>query len=73
LRGDAHDVLAQIRTPTLVIHCRDDRIIPFEEGRRIASIIPEAQLLPLPTGTHYFPVDDDITHRIAEAIDRFTR
>jgi pimeloyl-ACP methyl ester carboxylesterase len=73
LRGDAHDVLAQIRTPTLVIHCRDDRIIPFDEGRRIASIIPEAQLLPLPTGTHYFPVDDDITHRIAEAIDRFTR
>ncbi|HQP42186.1 MAG TPA: alpha/beta fold hydrolase [Thermoanaerobaculales bacterium] len=72
LRGDAHDVLAQIRTPTLVIHCRDDRIIPFEEGRLIASVIPEAQLLPLPTGTHYFPVDDDITHRIAEAIDRFT-
>ena len=65
-------MLAGIRIPTLVIHCRDDRIIPFEEGRLIASIIPGAQFLPLPTGTHYFPVNDDVTHRVAQAIDRFT-
>ncbi len=71
-RDDARDVLAQIRTPTLVVHCRDDKIVAFEEGRLIASIIPGAQFLPLPTGTHYFPVDDDVTNRMAEAIARFT-
>ncbi len=71
-RDDARAVLAQIRTPTLVVHCRDDQIIPFKEGQLLASIIPGAQFLPLPTGTHYFPVDDDVTYRMAEAIGRFT-
>ena len=71
-RGDARDVLAQIRTPTLVVHCRDDQIIAFKEGQLLASLIPGAQFLPLPTGTHYFPVDDDVTYRMAEAISRFT-
>jgi pimeloyl-ACP methyl ester carboxylesterase len=71
-RVDARDFLAQIRTPTLVIHCRDDQVLPLEEGRLVASIVPGAQLLTLPTGTHYFPVDDDVTYRMADAIDRFT-
>jgi pimeloyl-ACP methyl ester carboxylesterase/predicted Ser/Thr protein kinase len=71
-RGDARDVLAQICTPTLVIHCREDKIIPFEEGRRMASMIPGAKFLPLPTRAHYFPLDDDVTDRITEEIDRFT-
>lgn len=71
-RDDGREAFARIRTPTLVIHCRDDQIVPFEEGRLIASIIPGAQFLPLPTGTHYFPVEDDVTHRLAEAIDTFT-
>ncbi len=70
-RGDARDTLARVRTPTLVIHCRDDKIVPFEEGRLIASIIPGAQFLPLPTGTHYFPTDDDVTLKISDAIARF--
>ena len=72
LRGDARETFAEIRVPTLVIHCRDDQIISFEEGRLIASIIPGAQFLPLPTGTHYFPVDDEVTDRIGDAIDEFS-
>ncbi len=71
-RGDGREAVASIRVPTLVVHCRDDQIVAFEEGRIIASLIPGAQFLPLPTGTHYFPVDDDITYRISDAIDRLT-
>jgi pimeloyl-ACP methyl ester carboxylesterase len=71
-RGDAREIFAQIRTPTLVAHCREDRIVPFKEGQLIASLIPGAQFLPLPTGTHYFPVDDEVTYKISEAIDRLT-
>lgn len=71
-RGDGTEVFARIRVPTLVIHTRDDQIVDFREGQRIASIVPGAQFLPLPTGTHYFPVDDVITHTISDAIDKFT-
>lgn len=71
-RDDARDVFARIRTPTLVIHCRDDQVVSFEEGRLIASIVPDAQFLLLPTGTHYFPVDDAVTDAIASAIRTLT-
>lgn len=68
-RGDARPWLATLRTPTVVLHCRDDQIIPFEEGRVLAATIPGARFVSLPTGTHYFPVDDDVTRRIAEQVE----
>ncbi len=45
---DALDVskLAPLRhEPLLVVHAQNDRLIPFEEGRAIASAWPQAQLL----------------------------
>ncbi len=71
-RGDAREVMAAIRVPTLVVHCQDDQIVAFEEGRLIASLVPSARFLPLPSGTHYFPTDDEVTYRLADAIDHFT-
>jgi pimeloyl-ACP methyl ester carboxylesterase len=71
-RGEGAEFLPGIRVPTLVAHCKDDKVTPFEEGRRLASLIPGAELLPLPTGTHYFPTDDEVTRLLAEAIVRFT-
>jgi pimeloyl-ACP methyl ester carboxylesterase len=72
IRGDGREVFAQVRAPTLVIHCRDDQVISFEEGRRLAALIPGAQLVPLPSGSHYFPTDPDVSTRVIDAIDRFT-
>ncbi|HET7250134.1 MAG TPA: alpha/beta fold hydrolase [Gemmatimonadales bacterium] len=70
-RGEGAEFMPGIRVPTLVAHCRDDKVVPFEEGRRLASLIPGAELLPLPTGTHYFPIDDQVTALLADAIARF--
>ena len=36
-RGDGRDIFTQIQTPTLVIHGRDDQVVSFEEGRRLAG------------------------------------
>lgn len=44
-----------------------------EEGRLLASIVPGAQLVMLPSGTHYFPTDPEIAMKAAGAIDRFLR
>ena len=70
-RGDGRALFERIRTPTLVIHCRDDRAVSFEEGRRLAALVPGAQLVPLPSGTHYFPTDQEVTGRVVDAIERF--
>jgi pimeloyl-ACP methyl ester carboxylesterase len=41
-----------VACPTLVLHCRDDRRVPFEEGRQLASLIPGARLVPLESANH---------------------
>jgi pimeloyl-ACP methyl ester carboxylesterase len=55
-------LLAEVKVPTLVIHGTDDRSVPFEQGRYIATRIPGAQLcafegkghLPIYTATREF-------------------
>jgi serine/threonine protein kinase len=73
-RGDGRDFFSKINVPTLVIHSRDDQVTNFEESRLIASVIPQAQLLPLPSGTHYFPSsqNQEVFIKVVDAIDRHT-
>lgn len=46
------DLLSQVRTPTLVIHARHDKAVPFSEGRLLASGIPHADFVELDSGNH---------------------
>ena len=49
------DVAAEaerIRVPTLVLHSRHDARVPFEEGRRLAALIPSARFVPLESRNH---------------------
>jgi DNA-binding CsgD family transcriptional regulator len=50
--------LGRVRCPTLVLHARGDMIIPFEEGRLVASQIPGARFVPLDSRNHV-PVDTE--------------
>jgi pimeloyl-ACP methyl ester carboxylesterase len=70
-RGDGRDLFRRVTTPTLVIHSRDDLAVSADEGRLLASIIPGAQLVLLPSGTHYFPTTTDAVLKAAGAIARF--
>jgi len=54
-----------------VIHSRDDLAVRADEGRLLASIIPGAQLVLLPSGTHYFPADAEVVTKATGAIARF--
>jgi pimeloyl-ACP methyl ester carboxylesterase len=70
-RGDGRDLFRQVRVPTLVIHCQDDLAVLAEEGRLLASTVPGAQLVLLPSGTHYFPTGAEVVIKAAGAIARF--
>lgn len=50
--ADVRDLLGQVRAPTLVLHSRGDRLIPFEAGRQLASAIPNAEFVPLESDNH---------------------
>jgi class 3 adenylate cyclase/alpha-beta hydrolase superfamily lysophospholipase len=49
---DVQESLPKVRCPTLLIHATGDLRAPFEEGRRLAAMIPDARLVPLETNNH---------------------
>ena len=49
---DVSGLLADIRSPTLVLHARNDNRVPFAEGQRVASSIPGAEFVPLDSRNH---------------------
>jgi DNA-binding winged helix-turn-helix (wHTH) protein len=49
---DVADLLAQVRVPTLVIHARQDNVVPYAQGRAIAAAIPGAKFVTLETENH---------------------
>lgn len=63
----AHDSLSrlsQLKAPTLVIHGESDRLVPPENGRRLARLIEGARLVMIANASHIFPTDQpDISHR----------
>jgi pimeloyl-ACP methyl ester carboxylesterase/DNA-binding CsgD family transcriptional regulator len=65
-RNDVRAELGQIRAPTLVVHRRGDRAIPYHRGRELAAAIPRATLIPL-AGTAHFPWAGD-TQSAARAL-----
>jgi pimeloyl-ACP methyl ester carboxylesterase len=70
-RGDGRDLFRQLRVPTLVVHSRDDMAVSADEGRLLASLIPGAHLVLLPSHTHYFPTEREVITKVAGAISRF--
>lgn len=46
------DLAPRVSAPTLVLHPRSDASIPFEEGRLLASLIPDARFVPLDSRNH---------------------
>jgi DNA-binding CsgD family transcriptional regulator len=41
-----------VTQPALVLHARDDRGVPYEEGRRVAALLPDARLVTLESDNH---------------------
>jgi DNA-binding NarL/FixJ family response regulator len=45
-------LLPEVRVPTLVIHGRDDGVVPIEEGRLLARAIPDAEFVEVDSRNH---------------------
>jgi len=68
---DAIGEAKQVSTPTLVLHIRDDAIVPFDEGRRMATAIPEARFVALEGRNHLFLEHEPAAQRFQEEIRAF--
>ncbi len=65
------DDLPAISVPTLVLHCRNDAAVPFEEGRRMAGMIPGAKFVPLEGQNHLILQDEPAWPRFLAEIRGF--
>jgi pimeloyl-ACP methyl ester carboxylesterase/DNA-binding winged helix-turn-helix (wHTH) protein len=55
---DLTDVAPQVAMPTLVFHAEADMCAPYAEGRRLASLIPNAEFVTLDTPNHLLMADE---------------
>ena len=46
------ELAPRVQCPALVMHMRGDQMILFDQGRRLAALIPGAQFVPLPGNNH---------------------
>jgi pimeloyl-ACP methyl ester carboxylesterase/DNA-binding CsgD family transcriptional regulator len=69
---DAVAELEKIRTPTLVLHARDDQVIPIAESRLIASGIAGAQFVELDSKNHILLENEPEWGRFRDAVLEFT-
>jgi pimeloyl-ACP methyl ester carboxylesterase len=68
---DVSELLPRVRTPTLVLHVRDDAAMPFEEGRRLAATIPGAHFVALEGRNHVILENDPGWARFFDEINAF--
>jgi DNA-binding CsgD family transcriptional regulator len=70
-RSDVRAELPLVQAPTLVVHRRSDRAIPYALGRELAAAIPHAALVPL-SGSAHFPWagdSDSVVRALRSALD----
>jgi pimeloyl-ACP methyl ester carboxylesterase/DNA-binding CsgD family transcriptional regulator len=68
---DVCDLARQVRCPTLVLHARHDAIVPYEEGRLMASLIPGAEFVTLSSANHVILEDEPAWPRLVAELRRF--
>ncbi len=65
-----HDVsgrLSEIAVPTLVVHGRQDVMVPPANGQRLAELIAGAELLEFAHAAHLYPTDEPAVDRAVAA------
>ena len=68
---DVTGLAPKLKVPTLVLHAKDDAGIPFEEGRLLATLIPNARFVPLEGMNHILLESGPAWQRFLDEVYRF--
>ena len=68
---DVRQLAGKVRAPTLVLHARGDARVPFEEGRRMAGLIPGARFVPLESRNHVLFQSDPAWQQFIDEVVSF--
>jgi pimeloyl-ACP methyl ester carboxylesterase/tRNA A-37 threonylcarbamoyl transferase component Bud32 len=68
---DVRAIAAGLDIPTLVLHAAGDLRIPFDEGRRLASLVPGARFVPLDGRNHILLESESAWPRFVREVSEF--
>jgi pimeloyl-ACP methyl ester carboxylesterase/DNA-binding winged helix-turn-helix (wHTH) protein len=68
---DVTELLRQVKVPTLVLHRRNDDMVPFDEGRRLAAGIPGSRFVALEGRNHLMLQGEPAWFRFLAEVNRF--
>lgn len=69
---DVTGLLSKVQTPTLVLHSREDGVVPIAEGRIVASGIADAQFVELDSKDHILLESQPAWERFCSEVLEFT-
>ena len=69
---DVRELLPRVQVPTLVMHVRDDVIVPIEAGRQMAAGIPGARFIVRPA-RNYLRRDQSVFDQVMTFADLVQR
>ena len=69
---DIRDIVPEMEAPALVLHGTGDRVVQFEEGRLLASLLPNAKLVPLDSINHVLLADEPAWSEFLAEVHQFT-
>ena len=68
---DVRADLPRVRAPTLVLHAREDAVVPMKDGVELASGIAGARFVTLESGNHVLVPGEPAWHRLVAEVERF--
>jgi pimeloyl-ACP methyl ester carboxylesterase/DNA-binding CsgD family transcriptional regulator len=68
---DVTGLAEKVRVPAIVFHSRNDGWVPFDEGRKLASLIPGANFVPLESDNHVLLKSEPAWPRFVGELRRF--
>jgi len=68
---DISESLGEVQAPTLVLHARNDEVVPIGEGRLLAGGIPGAEFVELDSRNHILLEHEPAWQRFCEAVLSF--
>jgi pimeloyl-ACP methyl ester carboxylesterase/DNA-binding winged helix-turn-helix (wHTH) protein len=68
---DVTEIAPRVAVPTLVLHARDDRRVPLEQGRLLAAAIPGARFVTLDSSNHILLAGEPAWGRFLTELDAF--
>jgi pimeloyl-ACP methyl ester carboxylesterase/DNA-binding CsgD family transcriptional regulator len=68
---DVRSLAPNVACPTLVLHAREDAAVPYEEGRLMAALIPDARFVTLESRNHLLLEGEPALRQFMAEVDAF--